>query len=315
MSVFLLALAGAVIPCLLWLWFFYSRDKYDPEPIGLIVRLFLIGALPVAFIAGVVNTIVLVVITGGDLSSSATSLAFPLLAIAVAPFTEEGLKYLGTNLGSRRHPAFNEPLDGIIYGTTVGLGFAAAETTDYLIGAYMGVGPLGLPIDFCAAGLECFTYTVFLRGLGSALLHATAGGIAGYAMSRRKEGAGLSTAIGWLAVAAGVHALWNALSFLVIVIPLVVYGRLVKRTLARSPFLARVLVPSRYYDPTHGGWTKAPSPPPGWRGGPPPPGSGPPVRPDLPGGGVGPDLPGGGVGLPGPHRTDQQGGHHDGQQY
>ena len=30
MSLFLLALAGAVIPCLLWLWFFYSRDHRYP---------------------------------------------------------------------------------------------------------------------------------------------------------------------------------------------------------------------------------------------------------------------------------------------
>ena len=62
MSLFLLALAGAVIPCLLWLWFFYSRDRHDPEPVGLIIRLFLIGALPVAFVAGIVNAVALLVI-------------------------------------------------------------------------------------------------------------------------------------------------------------------------------------------------------------------------------------------------------------
>ena len=149
---FAIALLGAVLPCLGWLVFFYTRDKHEPEPKGLIARLFLIGALPVAVIAGILNTVVFLTLTGGDLTGPTAQARFVLLAVVVAPITEETLKYLGTSVGARRNSAFNEPMDGIVYGTTVGLGFAAVETIDYLINAYRGFGPLGTPIDFCEAG-------------------------------------------------------------------------------------------------------------------------------------------------------------------
>lgn len=250
MNLFLLALAGAVIPSLLWLRFFYTRDKHDPEPKGLIAKLFLIGALPVAFVAGIVNTVVFLLTTGGEVDTVQAVGSFALLAVVIAPITEETLKYLGTSRGARRHKAFNEPVDGIIYGTTVGLGFAAAETIDYLINAYQGFGPLGTAIDFCDAGAECFLAAAFLRGLGSAVLHATAGGIAGYGLSRRViDGKGRLTAIWWVLVAMVMHGLWNAANFVVLVVPILVYMWLMRSSLRRSPFVAEVVVPSRYYDP------------------------------------------------------------------
>ncbi|MEO2108700.1 MAG: PrsW family glutamic-type intramembrane protease [Actinomycetota bacterium] len=306
MSLFLLALAGAVIPCLLWLWFFYSRDRHDPEPVGLIIRLFLIGALPVAFVAGIVNAVALLVIAGGDLSGDRALLLLPVLAIGIAPVAEETLKYWGAKLGAWRSKAFNEPMDGIIYGTTVGLGFAAAETTDYLVQAWMGVGPLGSPIDFCDAGLECFAVTAFLRGMGSAVLHATASGIAGYGMSRRRlEGRPVTTAIGFVLLAMVVHALWNTASFLVLVIPVVVYAQLVKGALERSPFVARAVVPERYWVPERfgvpGTWPTGGAPA-EWRGGPPPPGSRPPTWPAPPPPTQAPRRTDGPPGPPGPNR-------------
>ena len=250
---FAIALLGAVLPCLGWLVFFYTRDKHEPEPKGLIARLFLIGALPVAVIAGILNTVVFLVLTGGDLTGPTAQARFVLLAVVVAPITEETLKYLGTSIGARRNAAFNEPMDGIVYGTTVGLGFAAVETIDYLINAYRGFGPLGTPIGFCEAGAECFLITAFLRGVGSALLHATASGIAGYGLSRVViDKRGRASAIGWVVVAMICHALWNSLAFLSIIVPIGIYAVLVRRSLRRSPFMARALQPGRHPDPQSG---------------------------------------------------------------
>lgn len=247
MDPFLLALMGAVIPSLLWLRFFYTRDHHDPEPKGLIAKLFLIGALPVAFLAGILNTAAFLAVTGGDMTGAGTAASFALLAVVIAPVTEETLKYLGTSRGARRHKAFDEPVDGMIYGTTVGLGFAAAETVDYLLNAYQGFGPLGSPIDFCDAGAECFLVAVFLRGLGSAVLHATAGGIAGYGLSRRVvDRKGRFSAIWWVLVAMLMHALWNAANFVVLAVPVLVYMWLLRRSLRRSPFVAAAVAPVRF---------------------------------------------------------------------
>lgn len=250
MNLFLLALFGAVIPSLLWLRFFYTRDKHDPEPKGLIAKLFVIGALPVAFVAGILNTAVFMVVTGGEVDTVAGAGSFLLLAVVIAPVVEETLKYLGTSRGARRHKAFNEPVDGMIYGTTVGLGFAAAETIDYLINAYQGFGPLGTPIELCDAGAECFLAAAFLRGLGSAVLHATASGIAGYGLSRRViDGKGRFTRIWWVVVAMVMHGLWNAANFVVLVVPILLYMWLMRKSLRRSPFVAEVVVPGRYRRP------------------------------------------------------------------
>ncbi|MEE8603114.1 PrsW family intramembrane metalloprotease [Euzebya tangerina] len=246
MSVFLIAFLGAVLPCLAWLRFFYTRDKYEPEPPALIAKLFVIGALPVGFLAGILNTIALLFLSGGRLDGPAAVAQFTTLAVVVAPITEETLKYLGAGLGTRRSRAFDEPMDGIIYGTTVGLGFAAAETIDYLIQAYQGFGPLGTPIGFCDPGAGCLLVVAFLRGIGSALLHATAGGIAGYGLSRRRiDGRGRAAALLWIAIAMGVHALWNGVAFISLVVPVAIYAVLVRRALRRSPFVARGVRPLR----------------------------------------------------------------------
>ena len=74
-----------------------------------------------------------------------------LLAIAasnmlvVGPIEEYG-KYLVVKRWALRHPAFNEPLDGIVYAAAAALGFAALENFFYLLdnGAWLILirGPL-----------------------------------------------------------------------------------------------------------------------------------------------------------------------------
>ena len=239
---FWLALAGSLIPCLLWLRFFYTRDRYDREPKRLIVKLFVVGALPVAFVAGIVNAIF-----GIALESSVGSAAFLIVAVLVAPIGEETLKYLGTSRFSRRNRAFDEPVDGMIYGSTVGLGFAAAETTDYLTDAYLGVDAFGAPTPGCE-GLSCFLVVAVVRGLGTAVLHATATGISGYFLSGRVLArAPRRRAVAGVALAALLHAFWNGTPFslvwLALGIPAVVYWRLLRRALRASPHHGRQLLP------------------------------------------------------------------------
>lgn len=234
-QVFWLALAGALLPSLGWLWFFYTRDRYDREPKRLLVKLFLIGAFPVAIVAGLVNSLL------------AGLVGIAVTAVVVAPIGEETVKYLGARRGAGRHLAFDEPVDGMVYGTSVGLGFAAAESVDYLTAAYLGTEMFPGVAAECA-GLGCFAVLMVVRGLGTALLHALCSGIAGYFLARRiLEAAPRRTAIGGVALAALFHALWNAtgllLGFLALAAAAVVFTRLLRRALARSPFHGRALLP------------------------------------------------------------------------
>lgn len=227
-EIFWLSLAGSLVPCLLWLRFFYRRDRHLPEPKRLILTLFLIGAIPVAFVAGLLNTAL----------SQVVGLA--ATAVVVAPLVEETFKYLGAKRGSRGHPAFDEPVDGMIYGVSVGLGFAAAETLDYLIAAYQGIDLWTGEADAMCAGFECFAIVAVIRGVGSALVHALCSGIAGYALSRRVlDGKGRGTAVRGVLLAALFHSLWNAtglvLGFGFLLVAAVVFRRRLRNALARSP--------------------------------------------------------------------------------
>jgi RsiW-degrading membrane proteinase PrsW (M82 family) len=242
-QVFALALAGSLVPIAGWLWFFYTRDRYDREPKRLILKLFLVGAFPVAIVAGIVNATFAE--TFGVVLPAAA--AFLLTAVLVAPIGEEALKYLGAKLTTRRNRAFDEPVDGMIYGSAVGLGFAAAENVDYLVVAYTGA-ELFPGVTMGCDGFTCFAVVAVLRGFGTALVHALCSGIAGYFLARRVlDRAPPSAAFSGLALAAGFHALWNGLGllagFVALAVAGVVYWRLLRRALARSPHHGRQLLP------------------------------------------------------------------------
>lgn len=234
-QVFWLALTGALLPTLGWLWFFHSRDRYDREPKRLVAKLFLVGAFPVAIVAGLVNSVL------------AGLVGFALTVVVVAPIGEETFKYLGARRGAGRHLAFDEPVDGMVYGASVGLGFAAIESVNYLMAAYLGTEMFpGVPAQ--CAGLGCFAVLVVLRGFGTALLHALCSAIAGYFLARRiLEGAPRRVAVGGVALAALFHGLWNAagllLGFLALAAAAAVFARLLRSALARSPFHGRQLLP------------------------------------------------------------------------
>lgn len=241
-------LLGSLVPVALWMVFFYTRDRYDPEPKGLVLALFLVGAFPVLFVAGTINSIWFAVLG-------------PVLAIVVlGPFTEEALKFVGVTLLTAKHRAFDEPIDGMIYGSTMGLGFAATENMGYLSAAYLGLTPFGTELTGCS-GVECLFFVAFLRGLTSTSMHAMASGIAGYFLAQQ-----IPRARPWAAfvpavlTSAAVHGLFNGvaistgLAFLTLPIPIVLYVVLMRRSLAASPLRVAQITPTRMGPP---GWPPA----------------------------------------------------------
>lgn len=118
MNLLLIALA----PVIIILFYVYFRDKYEKEPIGLLLKGLLFGAL-----------IVIPIIFVEELLSKASDSPF-YTAFVVAAFTEELFKYLVLILAfySSRH--FNERFDGIVYAVFISLGFALVENILYVIG-------------------------------------------------------------------------------------------------------------------------------------------------------------------------------------
>lgn len=122
---FLISLA--LLPGLLIAVYLYLHDKHEPEPIGLVIISFFLGALSFLFnllIAWPVDK--LIPVDDHDLTAQA------IHAFAVVAFIEELSKFLFLRLFIYPNKNFNEPLDGIIYAVMIGMGFATAENVLYV---------------------------------------------------------------------------------------------------------------------------------------------------------------------------------------
>lgn len=130
MNLFILSLAPVVIIAA----YIYFRDKYEKEPIRLLLFSLLLGGLtviPILFLE--------------QFLSSFTNLFYGLFAAAwkafvVAAFSEELFKYLALYLLIWKSPEFNEKFDGIVYATYVSLGFAAVENVLYVMEGGLSTG-------------------------------------------------------------------------------------------------------------------------------------------------------------------------------
>src|SRR6476646_7736841 len=122
-----------LIPTIFYALFIWWLDRYEKEPLPLLLVAFLWGAVPAVIIA-----IVLEVVIGfpvDQLISSDTGRELTSASV-IAPVVEELVKALilvVLFLAFRRE--FDNVLDGIVYGAMVGLGFAMVENVLYLTSA------------------------------------------------------------------------------------------------------------------------------------------------------------------------------------
>ncbi|HOT02552.1 MAG TPA: PrsW family glutamic-type intramembrane protease [Methanolinea sp.] len=218
-----LILLLAMAPGLLWLYYFYSKDKYDPEPVAWVLWIFLLGAavtVPVAMLEGLLGTV-----AGGVLA-----------AVLVAPVCEETAKYLVVKKTVYLSPVFDEPVDGIVYAAAAGLGFATVENILYLFSAFDESLMLAIQTGLVRGLLSVPGHVLFSVTWGTAL------GMAKFMPGR--EGGVLVRQGLVLAIAA--HALFNYLLFsaigfavlVLVLVPLlwVLAERHIRNSLAHSFF-------------------------------------------------------------------------------
>jgi len=124
----LVVFSAGVAPGLALLSYFYLRDQFAQEPILVVFRTFILGAVitfPIMFIQYVLSV-------EGILQSSVFTAFFS------AALFEEFFKWFILFLVIYQHAEFDEPFDGIVYGASISLGFATVENILYL--AANGVG-------------------------------------------------------------------------------------------------------------------------------------------------------------------------------
>lgn len=132
-------LSAGIAPGLALLSYFYLKDQYESEPITMVLKTFLFGALlvfPIMFIQYVLET---------------ENITQPGLieAFISTSLLEEFFKWFILYYTVFQHVEFNEPYDGIVYGASVSLGFATIENIFYLIsnGLEYALGRALLPVS------------------------------------------------------------------------------------------------------------------------------------------------------------------------
>ena len=132
-------ISAGIAPGLALLSYFYLKDQYESEPISLVLRSFIFGALlvfPIMFIQYVLDV------------EAVFSSQFLYTFVAVG-FLEEFFKWFILFFTIYQHIHFNEHYDGIVYGVSVSLGFATLENILYLFanGVEHAFGRAILPVS------------------------------------------------------------------------------------------------------------------------------------------------------------------------
>ena len=147
----------SLLPGIFWVRYFYRQDKYEPEPSYLILLAFIGGISAIAPSLFLEHGFVQQFLLAAELKKNFLNLFIGSLGIGII---EEGFKLLVLYLLAFRNKEFNEPVDGIIYGVSAGLGFAVVENLFYTT-------RFGLMVGVVRAVIGC-------------LAHASFSGLAGY---------------------------------------------------------------------------------------------------------------------------------------
>jgi len=126
-----------------------------------------------------------------------------LASIVVLALVEEFFKFFAANWAIRRDPAFDEPVDAMVYMIAAALGFATVENIFVLMGSLS---------EISASPFLSVLETAGLRFIGATLLHVLASALVGYfwAKGRMRKNEISYIAIG-IVLATLIHALFNHL--------------------------------------------------------------------------------------------------------
>ena len=196
-----IAAIAAVIPVPMYLFAVLQLDRFETEPWQVLTAAFLWGALVATFFSAILNSLIGAIIA----AALGEALGELLTASLVAPIVEETAKGVAVLLllVIVRHE-FDNVLDGIVYGSLIGLGFAMTENILYYGRQYQEEGVVGLGLLFYLRSL--------LGGFGHALYTGTTGAAVGFARESTNWFVKLVLPpVGYL-LAIFQHAAWNFLA-------------------------------------------------------------------------------------------------------
>jgi protease PrsW len=124
----------SLAPVLIIAFYIYSRDKYEKEPLSILLKALLAGVLTVLPVVLIEKLLTIPSEKMEGISYAAYT------AFTVAGLTEEGMKFLVFYTFFWNNRNFNEKFDGIVYSVYIALGFAGIENILYVFTGGYGVG-------------------------------------------------------------------------------------------------------------------------------------------------------------------------------
>ncbi len=180
------AIVVGAAPSVFLLVFFYLKDRYEPEPRGHVALAFGKGAL--ATVPAYAASWALARAVGDEWLALGGLPARAFDAVVLAAACEELPKWIAF-LFVYRWNEFDEPLDGVVYGVALALGFATVENVLCVARDGLGVG--------------------VLRALFAVPAHALFGAVMGYYFGRAKFGGGRALVAVALVAAVALHGAYD----------------------------------------------------------------------------------------------------------
>lgn len=227
-------LLAFVISTGIWIYTIREKDKIEKEPLWVLVKTLFWGGILSILFATVIYVIAFVINHG--LVATEKGSIFEKFGFAMfVGITEETAKALAAIILTRKLADFDEPVDGIIYGMTVALGFAAFENVQYMMASSYRV--------------------IFARHFLAVPLHITCGAIWGYGLAlnkyKLKRPSNLKNLFPYIAAAAFLHGIYDFICFIQVSLPFAIVILIVvtfisyrwailkiRKLVAISPFLA-----------------------------------------------------------------------------
>ena len=180
-----------IVPSILILLYFFLSDKFK-EPKGSIALVFFLG-ICICLPAGYINSFM----ENNFKDIFSERLLFSFLGPA---WCEELLKFIILYYVVLKRSEFNEPMDGIVYGVAVSLGFATLENYEYVF--------------IYAEKWEIEPYTMaILRSYSAVPMHGLLGCVMGFYFGMYSFTANKKYLILCLLIPFIIHGLYNFLSY------------------------------------------------------------------------------------------------------
>lgn len=146
----------SIAPSIAFLIWIYIKDKYEKEPVKLLIKFFILGAL-----ASIPAVVIEDLLFGINIQNEYIRMAY--VSFAVAAFSEEILKIIILIMFALKNRHFTEKLDGIVYSVFVSLGFATVENIIYIV---YGNSSQGLELGLSRAVISIPAHIMFAITMG-----------------------------------------------------------------------------------------------------------------------------------------------------